>query len=46
MNVLHGVITRLNITFWMIHKNLECHEDHTNQLMEQGDVVLQDGEDK
>jgi len=46
MKVLHGLMSRPNITTLMIYRILECREDHTKQLTEQGDVVLSDGEDE
>jgi hypothetical protein len=46
MKVLHGLMSRPNITTSMIYRILECREDHTKQLTEQGDVVLSDGEDE
>jgi hypothetical protein len=46
MKVLHGLMSRPNITTSMIYLILEGREDHTKQLMEEGDVVLSDGEDE
>jgi len=46
MKVLRGLMSRPNITTSMIYPILECREDHTKQLTEQGDVVLSDGEDE
>jgi hypothetical protein len=46
MRVLHGLMSRPNITTWMIYRILECQEDHTKQLTEYIDCVLSDGEDE
>jgi len=46
MRVLHGLISRQNIMTSKIYWILECREDHTKQLMEQGDVVPSYGEDE
>jgi len=46
MKVLHSLTSRLNITTSMIYQILECREDHTKQLTEQGDFVPSDGEDE
>jgi hypothetical protein len=47
MRVLHGLMSRPNITTAMIYRILECREDHTKQLTEYGDVVpSDDGEDE
>jgi len=42
MRVLHGLMSRPNITTSMIHRILECREDHTKQLKEYRDVVPSD----
>jgi len=39
MKVLHGLISRPNITTSMIYRILECRKDNTKKLMEYGDVV-------
>ena len=45
MRVLHGLMSRPNIPTSMIHRILECRENHEKQLTEYGDVVpLDDGE--
>jgi len=46
LKVLHGLMSRPNITTSMIYRILDCREDHTKQLTEQGDFVLLDGEDQ
>jgi len=46
MKVLHGLMNRPNITTTMIYRILECHQDHTKRLTEQGDFVPSDGEDE
>ena len=47
MRVLHGLISRPNITTSMIFLILECWEEHMKQLTEYGDVMLSDdGEDE
>jgi hypothetical protein len=46
MKVLHGLISRPNITTLLISRILECCEEKSNQLTEQGDVVPSDGEDE
>jgi len=46
MKVLHGLMSRPNITTSMIDRILECREDRTMQLTEQWDVVPWDGEDE
>jgi len=46
MRVLHGLRNRPNITTTMIYQILECRQDHTKRLTEQGDFVLSDGEDE
>jgi len=46
MKVLHGLMSRPNITTSMILQILEYHEDHTKQLTPHGDVMLSDGEDE
>jgi len=47
MGVLHGLMSRPNITTSMIYCILECREDDTKQLTEYGDVVpSDDGEDE
>jgi len=46
MSVLHGLMSRLNITTMMIYCILECRQDNTEQLTEHGDFVPPDGEDE
>jgi len=46
MKVLHGLMSQPNITTSMIYQNLECREDQTKHLTEQGDVGPTDGEDE
>jgi hypothetical protein len=47
MRVLHGLMSRQNITTSMIYRILECQEDHMKQLTEYGDIVpSDDGEDE
>jgi len=47
MRVLHGLMSRPNITTLMIYRILESREDHTKQLAGYGDVVpSDDGEDE
>jgi hypothetical protein len=47
MGVLHGLMSRQNITTPMIYRMLLCREDHMTQLMEYGDnVPSDDGEDE
>ena len=43
--VLHGLMSRPNITTSMIYQILKCHEDLTKQPTEQGDVMPSNGED-
>jgi hypothetical protein len=42
ISVLHGLMSRPNITTSMIYHILVCQEDHTKQLTEYGDVVPSD----
>jgi len=42
MSVLHGLMSRPNITTSMIFRILEAHEDHTKQLTENGDTLQSD----
>jgi len=42
MEVLHGLMSRLNIMRWMIYLILESREDHTMRLTENGDTVQPD----
>jgi len=44
--VLHGLISRPNITTSMMYQIVVCQTGHTKQQMEQGNVVLSDGEDE
>ena len=46
MRVLYGLMNRPNITMTMIYRILECRQDHTKRLTEQGDFVPSDGEDE
>jgi len=46
MKVPHGQLNRLNITTKMIYQILECRQDHTKRLTEQGDFLPSDGEDE
>jgi hypothetical protein len=46
MRVLHGLMTRPNITTTMIYRIQECRQDHTNQLTELGEIVPSDGENE
>jgi len=46
VRVLHGLMSRLNITMSMLYYHLECGKDHTNQIMEPGDVVPSGDEDE
>ena len=46
MRVLHSLMNRPNITTTMIYRILECYQDHTMRLTEQGDFVPSDGEDE
>jgi hypothetical protein len=46
MRGLHGLMNRPNITTTMIYRILECRQDHTKRLTEQGDFVPSDGEDE
>jgi hypothetical protein len=46
MRVLHGLMNRPNITTTMIYRILECRQDRTKLLTEQGDFVPSDGEDE
>jgi len=39
MKVLHGLMSRLNITMTMIYQILESSEDHTKRLTENGDTL-------
>jgi hypothetical protein len=39
MSVLHGFMSRPNITIAMIYHILECRGDHTKQLTKYGDVM-------
>jgi len=45
MKVLHGLMRWPNITTLMINRILQSQDDLMKQLMEQGDVMLSDGED-
>jgi len=42
MRVLHGLMSRPNITTWMIYWILEAREDHTKRLTENGDTLQSD----
>jgi len=42
MRVLHGLMSRLNITMSMIYWILESREDHTKQLTENEDTFQSD----
>jgi len=46
MRVLHGLMSRPNITTLMIYLVLDCQGHHTKWLTEQGDIVPSDGEDE
>ena len=46
MRVLHGLMSRPNITTLMIYHILECQEDHTKQLTEHGAFMPSDGKDE
>jgi hypothetical protein len=46
MRVLHGLMSRPNITTSMRYCILECREAHRKQLTEDGDFVPSDGEDE
>jgi len=46
IKVLHGLMSRPNITTSMIYDILECWKDHTKQFTEHGDFVSSDGEDE
>jgi len=46
MRVLKGLMNRPNITTMIIYRILECCQEHTKRLMEQGDFVPSDGEDE
>jgi hypothetical protein len=46
MKVLHGLISRPNITTSMIYRILESREDHLKQLTEHGNVLPSDGDDE
>jgi len=46
MWVLHGLMSRPNITTSMIYRILECPKDQRKQVTEQGDVVPSDGGDE
>jgi len=46
MRVLHGLMSRLNITMSMIYCILECRKDYTPQVIEHGGVLPSDGEDE
>jgi len=39
MRILHGLLSRLNITTSMIYRILEAHEDHTKRLTENRDTL-------
>jgi len=42
MRVLHGLMSRPNITTSMIDRILEACEDHMKQLTENGDILQSD----
>ena len=42
MRVLHGLMSRPNITPLMIYRNLEASEDHTKRLTENGNTLQPD----
>jgi len=42
MRVLHGLISRLNITMSMIYPTLEAREKYTKRLTEKGDTLQSD----
>jgi hypothetical protein len=46
IRVLHGLMNRPNITTMMISRVLECRQNHTKQLTQQGDFVPSAGEDE
>jgi hypothetical protein len=46
MRVLHGLMNQANITTTMIYRILECRQDHTKRLTEQGDFMPSDDEDE
>jgi len=46
MQVLHGLMSRPNITTSMTSQILEYHADHTKQCTEWGDIMLSDGVDE
>ena len=46
MKVLHGLLNRPNIMTTMIYRILECRQDNTKKLTENGDFVPPDGEDE
>jgi len=46
MRVLHGLMSRLNITTSMIYHLLQSREDHTKLLTEHGDIMPSDGENE
>jgi len=46
MKVLHDLMSHPNIMTSMIYRMLECREDQTKQLPEQGDVLPSDGQDE
>jgi len=46
MRALHGLMNRPNIMTTMIYRILECRQDHTKRLTEQGAFVPSDGEDE
>jgi hypothetical protein len=46
MTVMVGQVSQPHIVSLMIYWILECHEDHTKQPMEYGDLLPSDVEDK
>jgi hypothetical protein len=42
MRLLHGLMSRLNIATTMINQILECSEDRTQWLTENGDTLKSD----
>jgi hypothetical protein len=46
MRVLHGLMNRPYIKTMMIYRILECRQDNTKRLTQQGDFVPSDGEDE
>jgi len=42
MRVLHGLMSRPNITTAMVYRILEAREDYTQQLTENGDTLPSD----